>query len=289
MTGIIIKDFIKCISTAMHGNKHFKIRYYILMKQYDFTKILAVSHLCFHLFMIKSKSSPVVSASPLLRRPANRRVSEMKPSPAPGLRQSPSLHRWSLITPPDDLCHPIVLPATQNSRGFVSSRMPGQRDEHISCSCPLQTTWNKNMTNDCNQGHEIRPGGHAHNGRFPLQPSALASLMVNSSSALFLSVQVICEKIFRSWFSPTLLGDKAGRPLQVELQQAVQDCAETEGGEDADHARNIRLHLRGLLVQLVQEDSANHQSRKQAHAKRRIHTALNFWEVTWKWCWGVIK
>lgn len=255
--------------------------------------ILALSHLRFHLFTIKSKSSPVVSASPLLRRPANRRVREMKPSPAPCLRQSPSLHHWSLITPPDDLCHPIVLPATQNNRGFVSSRMPGQADEHISCSCPLQTTWNKNMTDDCNQGHEIRPAGHAHNGCFLLScslPFGLADgQLFVSSFSLFLSVQVICEKIFRSWFSPTLLGDKAGRPLQVELQQAVQDCAETEGGEDAERARNIRLHLKGLLTQLVQEDSANHQSRKQAHAKRRIHTALNFWEVTWKWCLVVIK
>lgn len=125
------------------------------------------------------------------------------------------------------------------------------------------------MTNDCNQGHEIRPGSHAHNG-------CSLPLMVNSSSALFLSVQVICEKIFRSWFSPTLLGDKAGRPLQVELQQAVQDCVETEGGENADRARNIRLHLQGLLMQLIQEDLASHQSRKQGHAKRRIHTALNF-------------
>ncbi|XP_053349669.1 divergent protein kinase domain 1C [Clarias gariepinus] len=90
------------------------------------------------------------------------------------------------------------------------------------------------------------------------------------------NLQVICEKIFRSWFSPTLLGDKAGRPLQVELQQAVQDCAETEGGENAERARSIRVHLQSLLTQLIQEDSSNHQSRKQAHTKRRIHTALNF-------------
>lgn len=256
------------------------------MNLYDLSKILALSHLRFHLFMIKSKSSPVVSASPLLRRPANRRVSEMKPSPAPGLRQSPSLHRWSLITPPDDLCQPIVLPATQNNRGFVSFRMTGQGDEHISCSCLLQTTRNKNMTNDCDQGHEIRPGGHAHNDCFHLQPSVW---LIGQIFILFLSlslsgsVQVICEKIFRSWFSPTLLGDKAGRPLQVELQQAVQDCAETEGGENAERARSIRVHLQSLLTQLIQEDSANHQSRKQAHTKRRIHTALNFWEITWKW------
>lgn len=159
------------------------------MKHYDLTNILALSHLRFHLFMIKSKSSPVVSASPFLRRPANRRVSEMKPSPAPGLRQSPSLHRWSLITPPDDLCHPVVLPATQNNRGFVLPRMPGQGDEHISCSCPLQTTWNKNMTDDCDQGYEIRPGGHAHNGLHPsIWPrwwSALCQLSFSLSLSLY--------------------------------------------------------------------------------------------------------
>ncbi|TSK16047.1 Protein FAM69C [Bagarius yarrelli] len=90
------------------------------------------------------------------------------------------------------------------------------------------------------------------------------------------NLQVICEKIFRLWFSPTLLGEKAGRPLQVELQQAVQDCAETMSGENTLRTQNIRLHLQGLLTQLVQEDSANHRSRKQERAKRHIHTALNF-------------
>ncbi|MEQ2200655.1 hypothetical protein XENOCAPTIV_001351, partial [Xenoophorus captivus] len=31
------------------------------------------------------------------------------------------------------------------------------------------------------------------------------------------NLQVICEKIFRPWFSPTLLGAKAGLPLQVQF------------------------------------------------------------------------
>lgn len=84
---------------------------------------------------------------------------------------------------------------------------------------------------------------------------------------------MICEKIFRSWFSPTLLGDKAERPLQVALQQAVQDCVEMEGGEEVEQARAIRLKLQGLLTQLIQEELAN---QSQKHETRHIHTALNF-------------
>uniref|UniRef100_A0A3B1JB75 Divergent protein kinase domain 1C n=1 Tax=Astyanax mexicanus TaxID=7994 RepID=A0A3B1JB75_ASTMX len=90
------------------------------------------------------------------------------------------------------------------------------------------------------------------------------------------NLQVICEKIFRSWFSPTLLGDKAERPLQVELQQAVQDCVETEGGEEVERARIIRLKLRRLLMQLIQEELTNQQSQKQARETHHVHTALNF-------------
>uniref|UniRef100_H3D7M0 Divergent protein kinase domain 1C n=1 Tax=Tetraodon nigroviridis TaxID=99883 RepID=H3D7M0_TETNG len=40
------------------------------------------------------------------------------------------------------------------------------------------------------------------------------------------NLQVICEKIFRPWFSPTLLGPDSKLPLQVELQRAVQECSE---------------------------------------------------------------
>ncbi|KAM6953440.1 divergent protein kinase domain 1C [Aplochiton taeniatus] len=48
------------------------------------------------------------------------------------------------------------------------------------------------------------------------------------------NLQVICDKIFRSWFSPTLLGVKAGLPLQVELQRAVQDCSDSYRGEEEE-------------------------------------------------------
>ncbi|KAG2458451.1 divergent protein kinase domain 1C [Polypterus senegalus] len=40
------------------------------------------------------------------------------------------------------------------------------------------------------------------------------------------NLQVICDKIFRHWFSPSLIDAKANLPLQVQLQQAVQRCAE---------------------------------------------------------------
>ena len=85
---------------------------------------------------------------------------------------------------------------------------------------------------------------------------------------------MICEKIFRPWFSPTVLGSKAGLPLQVELQSAVQECAEgTEGGLDVEFGRAIRQRLSRLLTHLLQESAAN----KQAHIRSgHPHTALNF-------------
>ncbi|KAG5268909.1 hypothetical protein AALO_G00217800 [Alosa alosa] len=89
------------------------------------------------------------------------------------------------------------------------------------------------------------------------------------------NLQVICEKIFRPWFSPTVLGSKAGLPLQVELQSAVQECAETEGGLDIEYGRAIRQRLSRLLTHLLQESAANKQA--QEHIRSGYpHTALNF-------------
>lgn len=55
---------------------------------------------------------------------------------------------------------------------------------------------------------------------FPLLFSPISFSFHLSSPISFLPfpfffLQVICEKIFRPWFSPTLLGAKAGLPLQV--------------------------------------------------------------------------
>ncbi|XP_051538628.1 divergent protein kinase domain 1C-like [Myxocyprinus asiaticus] len=89
------------------------------------------------------------------------------------------------------------------------------------------------------------------------------------------NLQVICEKIFRPWFSPTLLGAKAGLPLQVELQRAVQECAETDSREEDERRRVVRQQLQALLTELIQEDTGN-QGEGQEHNMRRVHTALNF-------------
>ncbi|XP_056155751.1 divergent protein kinase domain 1C isoform X2 [Lampris incognitus] len=102
------------------------------------------------------------------------------------------------------------------------------------------------------------------------------------------NLQVICEKIFRSWFSPTLLGAKAGLPLQVELQKAVQECSETRGGEDKEEeneggrggekgrSRDIHQRLLNILTRLLQEGRASNEGGKSWDGGGHSHTALNF-------------
>ncbi|XP_057680177.1 divergent protein kinase domain 1C isoform X2 [Corythoichthys intestinalis] len=64
------------------------------------------------------------------------------------------------------------------------------------------------------------------------------------------NLQVICQKIFRPVFSPTLLGAKAGLPLQVELQRAVRECAASgKAGRD----RDVRRRLLRILTRLLRE------------------------------------
>ncbi|XP_063062502.1 divergent protein kinase domain 1C [Engraulis encrasicolus] len=90
------------------------------------------------------------------------------------------------------------------------------------------------------------------------------------------NLQVICEKIFRPWFSPTLLGSKAELPLQVELQSAVQECAEMEeAGLDAEYGRAIKHRLTRLLTELLVEESSG-RSRKEYTRPGHPHTSLNF-------------
>ncbi|KAF7649555.1 hypothetical protein LDENG_00139530 [Lucifuga dentata] len=96
------------------------------------------------------------------------------------------------------------------------------------------------------------------------------------------NLQVICEKIFRPWFSPTLLGAKAGLPLQVELQRAVQECSETDGAEEKDEggekgrAWDIHQRLLNILTRLLQEGGASSEGGGAWEGKRHSHTALNF-------------
>ncbi|XP_010899226.1 divergent protein kinase domain 1C [Esox lucius] len=89
------------------------------------------------------------------------------------------------------------------------------------------------------------------------------------------NLQVICEKIFRTWFSPTLLGAKAGLPIQVDLQRAVQDCAETPGGEDEERAQAVQTRLLDLLTRLLHQGTST--ERVDANEGGiHPHGALNF-------------
>ncbi|XP_031735313.1 divergent protein kinase domain 1C [Anarrhichthys ocellatus] len=103
------------------------------------------------------------------------------------------------------------------------------------------------------------------------------------------NLQVICEKIFRPWFSPTLLGAKAGLPLQVELQRAVQECSETDGGEEEreedggegggearQRMQSVHQRLLSILTRLLQEGGASGEGGGAWEEKGHAHTALNF-------------
>ena len=52
--------------------------------------------------------------------------------------------------------------------------------------------------------------------------------------------QVICDKIFRRWFSPNLRGPLVSLPLQLQLQKAVQECAEPGHVDAAGHQRTLK-------------------------------------------------
>ncbi|ELV10906.1 Protein FAM69C, partial [Tupaia chinensis] len=49
------------------------------------------------------------------------------------------------------------------------------------------------------------------------------------------NLQVICDKIFRHWFSSALTGAAISSPLQLQLQEAVRECADPG---DADATRD---------------------------------------------------
>lgn len=71
-----------------------------------------------------------------------------------------------------------------------------------------------------------------------------------------LRLQVICEKIFRPWFSPTLLGAKAALPLQVMYLKTSSEVHLT-----------LRQHLSHQHVLLcLWTFSAPHQAIKNALA-----------------------
>ncbi|XP_025895526.1 protein FAM69C [Nothoprocta perdicaria] len=55
------------------------------------------------------------------------------------------------------------------------------------------------------------------------------------------NLQVICDKIFRRWFSPNLRGPALPFPLQLQLQRAVRECAEPAEAAAAPHGAPASL------------------------------------------------
>ncbi|XP_077411160.1 divergent protein kinase domain 1C isoform X2 [Vanacampus margaritifer] len=88
------------------------------------------------------------------------------------------------------------------------------------------------------------------------------------------NLQVICEKIFRLWFSPTLLGAKAGLPLQVELQRAVQECSESGGVDKRGQggSRDVHRRLLDILTRLLHEGGTSDEGQEENEG----HVVLNF-------------
>ncbi|KAM4841409.1 divergent protein kinase domain 1C [Thomomys bottae] len=69
------------------------------------------------------------------------------------------------------------------------------------------------------------------------------------------NLQVICDKIFRHWFSTTLRSPVISPQLQLQLQQAVQECADPAGpsGNSWRVPPNVFWKLRWLLQAILRE------------------------------------
>ncbi|XP_045706112.1 divergent protein kinase domain 1C [Phyllostomus hastatus] len=65
------------------------------------------------------------------------------------------------------------------------------------------------------------------------------------------NLQVVCDKIFRHWFSPTLGGSAVSLRLQRQLREAVQECADPHGPQAA--APTMFWKLRRLLQAALRE------------------------------------
>lgn len=135
-------------------------------------------------------------------------------------------------------------------------------------------------------------------------------MLLRSSAEHFLPSflpQVICEKIFRPWFSPSLLGPESKLPLQVrpsrmdlllsgsgdscspvalqvELQRAVQECSETGEGEEemqdrggeGGRIKGVHQRLLNILTRLLQEGGASGEGGGSRKGRGHAHMALNF-------------
>ncbi|XP_030408498.1 divergent protein kinase domain 1C [Gopherus evgoodei] len=65
------------------------------------------------------------------------------------------------------------------------------------------------------------------------------------------NLQVICDKIFRHWFSPNLRGATISFPLQLQLQKAVHECAKP-GPKDLTQHQQMSLRSLSELYHLLQ-------------------------------------
>ncbi|XP_058133088.1 divergent protein kinase domain 1C [Dasypus novemcinctus] len=61
------------------------------------------------------------------------------------------------------------------------------------------------------------------------------------------NLQVICDKIFRHWFSSPLQGSAESAPLQRQLQEAVRECADPGAPRGLAAAPDVFWKLRRLL------------------------------------------
>ncbi|KAL4839314.1 hypothetical protein H8958_019718 [Nasalis larvatus] len=69
------------------------------------------------------------------------------------------------------------------------------------------------------------------------------------------NLQVICDKIFRHWFSAPLKSSAVSFQLQLQLQEAVQECADPEvpSGNTRRDAPSVFWKLRRLLQATLRE------------------------------------
>lgn len=81
-----------------------------------------------------------------------------------------------------------------------------------------------------------------------------------------------------------MMNCNSGEWLQVELQRAVQECSETEGGADEDADRRggaaqsdgVHQRLLSILTRLLQEGGASGEGGTSQESRSQGHTALNF-------------
>lgn len=81
----------------------------------------------------------------------------------------------------------------------------------------------------------------------------------------------------------TTMSCNVGVWLQVELQRAVQECSETEGGAEEDTGGggasgtdSVHQRLVSILARLLQEGGASADGGASREPGSQAHTSLNF-------------